>query len=45
MTIDYVRYMCDLYEDINGRRPSQEWIDALMEDDGLEDDYEASYED
>lgn len=30
---DYIDYMCNLYEDIHGRKPSQEWIDALMEDD------------
>jgi hypothetical protein len=37
---EYVKYMSDLYEDIHGHKPSQEWVDSLLEDDGLEDDYD-----
>jgi hypothetical protein len=44
MTIDYVSYMCALYEDIHGHKPSQEWIDALLEDDGLADDYDHDHD-
>lgn len=29
----YVDYMCDLYEDIHGKKPSQDWVDALRDDD------------
>ena len=28
---EYIKYMCELYEDIHGRWPSQEWIEDLME--------------
>lgn len=29
---EYVQYMIALYEDIHGRKPTQEWIDDLVED-------------
>lgn len=35
---EYIEYMCDLYEDIHGRPPSADWIDALMEDDFYDDE-------